>query len=297
MFIGQLPLSEKKYTIRELRLEELPQLIELWKKVGFMVSEYCIRSLWQSDPSGIYGAVSDGGEILGSCCSPFLGESMAKLCFHGVRPEYRLQGLGTQLCDKAMEHVGDCNVFTLCIPEHEHIYVNRYQLNVSPRVFQILGPGIPRMRSVLSSVPGITLVELTPGLKDALMEYDNEVSGYSRFTALEHFVQEPAALVRVALRDDNQIAGFGIISESIHGPAIVRTICADAPDIAEMILGHLFKHFATVWTHGVWMVSCIQTYETHNVLKKFGLKSIHEMKLLRRRPVFDNDLARVYAAY
>lgn len=117
---------------------------------------------------------------MGSCCSPFVGEGMAKLCFHGLLPQYRRQGLGTLLADKAMEHVGDANAYILCIPEHEHIYVDRYQFNVSPRVFQILGPGIPRLTDVLTQVPGVRVLESDRGVHEMLLEYDTEIVGFNR---------------------------------------------------------------------------------------------------------------------
>ncbi|KAL3214058.1 hypothetical protein MRX96_035032 [Rhipicephalus microplus] len=158
-----MPLEDRKYTIRELKYEELPRLVELWKAIGFMISGDLIDSLWKCDRAGIIAAVAEDGEVIGSCCAPFVGEGMAKLWLHGLQQQYRNQGLGTQLADRAMEHIGEANAYTLCIPEHEHIYLNKYQFNVSSRLFQILGPAVPRLTGVITSLPGVRVMESERG--------------------------------------------------------------------------------------------------------------------------------------
>lgn len=119
--------------------------------------------------------------------------------------------------------------------------------------------------------------------------------GSARSTIMERILQEKNTLLRIAVREDNQIAGYGFIGDGVHGAAIVRHLSADTNDIAQLLLGRLFRDFPAVCRSGVWAVGCIQSYETHSFFKKFNLKSIHEVKLLRRRGVFDNDLAKIYA--
>lgn len=289
-------LKDLKYTIRELQYEELPMLVKLWKSIGFMISADLIDSIWKCDRAGVIAAVADDGEVIGSCCAPFVGEGMAKLWLHGLMQPYRNQGLGTQLADRAMEHIGDNNAYTLCIPEHEHIYLNKYQFNVSSRLFQILGPAVPRLTGVITSLPGVRVMESERGVRELLLEYDTDIVGFNRTALMDRMLKEKNTMLRIALRDDNQIGGYGFISEGLHGAAIVRHLSADSIDIAELLLGRLFRDFPTVCTHGVWAIGCIQSYESHSFFKKFNLKSIHEMKLLRRRGV-DNDMSRVYVFY
>ncbi|XP_037561736.2 uncharacterized protein LOC119441118 [Dermacentor silvarum] len=292
-----MSLKDRKYTIRELKYEELPQLVKLWKTIGFMVSADLVDSLWKCDRAGIIAAVADDdGEVIGSCCAPFVGEGMAKLWLHGLLQQYRNQGLGTELADRAMEHIGDANAYTLCIPEHEHIYLNKYQFNVSSRLFQILGPAVPRLTGVITSLAGVRVMESERGVRELLLEYDTDIVGFNRTALLDRMLKEKNTMLRIALRDDNQIGGYGFISEGVHGAAIVRHLSADSIDIAELLLGRLFRDFAAVASRGVWAVGCIQSYESHSFFKKFNLKSIHEMKLLRRRGV-DNDMSRVYVFY
>ncbi|KAG0423693.1 hypothetical protein HPB47_000538, partial [Ixodes persulcatus] len=231
-------------------------------------------------------------EIMGSCCSPLIGEGMAKVCMHGLMLQYRSQGLGTLLANKAMAHIGDTDAYIVCIPEHEHIYLNRYQFNVSPRVFHIMGPCIPKIDDAISSIPEIRVLESDRGVHEVLMEYDTDVVGFNRSAFLGRLMHSKNTIIRVAVREDNQIAGYGFIGDGIHGAAIVFHLSADTTDIAELLLGSLLRNFPGVFTKGVWAVGCIQNYETHNFFKKFNLKSIHELKLLRRRGVFDNDMSR-----
>lgn len=291
-----LPLKDRKYAIRELQFEELPSLVNLWKSIGFMVSADLIESMWKCDKAGILAAVADDGEVIGSCCSPFVGEGMARLWLHGMQPCYRNQGLGTQLATRAMEHIGDANAYTLCIPEHEHIYLNKYQFNVSPRIFQILGPAVPRLTGVINQLPGVRVLDSERGVRELLLEYDTDVIGFNRTALMDRMLKEKNTMLRIALREDNQIGGYGLIGDGVHGAAIVRHLSADSIEIAELLLGRLFRDFPTVAVKGVWAVGCIQSYESHSFFKKFNLKSIHEMKLLRRRGV-DNDLSRVYVFY
>ncbi|CAN7996898.1 unnamed protein product [Ixodes hexagonus] len=232
--------------------------------------------------------------IMGSCCSPFVGDGMAKLCMHGLMLQYRGQGLGTLLADKAMEHIGDSNAYIVCIPEHEHIYLNKYQFNVSPRVFQVMGPCIPKLDNVIMSIPGLRVLESDRGVHEILMDYDTDVVGFNRSPFLERVMRCKNTMTRIAVREDDQIAGYGFIGDGVHGAAIVFHLSADTTDIAELLLGRLFRDFPGVSSRGVWAIGCIQNYETHNFFKKFNLKSIHESKLLRKRGVFDNDLARIY---
>ncbi|CAN8021433.1 unnamed protein product, partial [Ixodes persulcatus] len=234
--------------------------------------------------------------IMGSCCSPLIGEGMAKVCMHGLMLQYRSQGLGTLLANKAMAHIGDTDAYIVCIPEHEHIYLNRYQFNVSPRVFHIMGPCIPKIDDAISSIPEIRVLESDRGVHEVLMEYDTDVVGFNRSAFLGRLMHSKNTIIRVAVREDNQIAGYGFIGDGIHGAAIVFHLSADTTDIAELLLGSLLRNFPGVFTKGVWAVGCIQNYETHNFFKKFNLKSIHELKLLRRRGVFDNDMSRLYGA-
>ncbi|XP_077529692.1 uncharacterized protein LOC144142197 [Haemaphysalis longicornis] len=291
-----LPLKDRKYTIRELQLEELPLLVGLWKSIGFMISTDLIESMWKCDKAGMLAAVAEDGEVIGSCCSPFVGEGMAKLCLHGTQLCYRNQGLGTELATRAMEHIGDANAYTLCIPEHEHIYLNKYQFNVSPRIFQILGPAVPRLAGVINQLPGVRVLDSERGVRELLMDYDTEIVGFNRTALMDRMLKEKNTMLRIALREDNQIGGYGLIGDGVHGAAIVRHLSADSIEIAELLLGRLFRDFPSVASRGVWAVGCIQSYESHSFFKKFNLKSIHEMKLLRRRGV-DNDLSRVYVFY
>lgn len=291
-----LPLKDRKYTIRELQLEELPLLVNLWKSIGFMISADLIESMWKCDKAGMLAAVAEDGEVIGSCCSPFVGEGMARLWLHGTQLCYRNQGLGTELATRAMEHIGDANAYTLCIPEHEHIYLNKYQFNVSPRIFQILGPAVPRLTGVINQLPGVRVLDSERGVRELLFEYDTDIVGFNRTALMDRMLKEKNTMLRIALREDNQIGGYGLIGEGVHGAAIVRHLSADSIEIAELLLGRLFRDFPMVAVKGVWAVGCIQSYESHSFFKKFNLKSIHEMKLLRRRGV-DNDLSRVYVFY
>lgn len=281
----------RQYTIRPLLWEELPLTKDLRLEIGFVIGTHQLETLWKTDPGSIYGAITDDGELYGVCAIPFVGTDLAQLALLGVVAKCRRQGMGRKLLKTAMEHVGTHNLYLHCLPAQVAMFKEGNSLQLYTRELKSLGPGVPQLRKLVQTLPEVEVVPVNEKLMPLVVRYDERVHGSCRQKLLELALTEHGAETAVACRGSKTVLGYGFMTTSIYNNHVVRGICADSEEIAELILGFLARDAPTitVFVH-------MRDNEEACFEKKIGLKVCATIKTLFRWPMRDADFSKIYAA-
>lgn len=281
----------KQYTIRPLLWEELPLTKDLRLEIGFVIGTRQLETLWKTDPGSIYGAITDDGELYGVCAIPFVGTDVAKLALLGVVAKCRRQGMGKKLINTAMEHVGTHNLYLHCLPAQMQMFKERCNLQQYFRAIKSLGPGVPQLAKLVKTLPGVEVVPVSETLIPLVVRYDEQVFGCCRQKFLELALTEADAETAVARKGSKSVVGYGFMTTSIYGNHVVRGICAESEEIAELILASLARD-APKLTIFAQMRDSEETYFE----KKIGLKVSATINTLFRWPMRDANFSKIYAA-
>ncbi|CAG2170590.1 unnamed protein product [Oppiella nova] len=147
-----MPIQTKRYRIRHLRKHEISQLLQLCQKEGrHMGTAEEVQSWLQFDPKGFYVAVDEDGVILGSCCGIRLSGSRGYLGMYVVSAQWRGIGIGKQIWNSAIQHLGSRNLGLSAVADLFQLYrdkagfghvadwtVDLYRLENMPKLYQYL---------------------------------------------------------------------------------------------------------------------------------------------------------------
>ncbi|XP_077554573.1 uncharacterized protein LOC144169347 [Haemaphysalis longicornis] len=281
----------KQYTIRPLLWEELPLTKELRLEIGFVIGTHQLETLWKTDPGSVYGAITDDGELYGVCAIPFVGTDLAQLALLGVVNKCRHQGMGKELLKIALDHVGTHNLYLHCLPAQVPMFKEGNNLQLYTREIKSLGPGVPKLANLVRTLPEIEVVPVSEKLMPLVVRYDERVHGSCRQKLLELALKEPDVETAVACRGSKSVLGYGFMTTSIYGNHVVRGICADSEEIAELILGSLARDAPTLT-----ILVHMRDNEEAYFEKKIGLEVSTTIKTLFRWPSRDADFSKIYAA-
>lgn len=281
----------KQYTIRPLLWEELPLTKDLRLEIGFVIGTRQLETLWKTDPGSVFGAITDDGELYGVCAIPFVGTDVAQLVLLGVVAKCRRQGMGKKLLKTSMEHVGTHNLYLHCLPAQVQMFRERCNVQLYFREIKSLGPGVPQVAKLVKMLPGIEVVPVSETLMPLVVRYDEHVHGCRRQKFLELALKEADAETAVACKGSKTVVGYGFMTTSIYDSHVVRGICADSEEIAELILSSLASEAPklTIFTQ---MRDSEETYFE----KKIGLKVSATIKTLFRWPIQDANFSKIYAS-
>lgn len=105
-----MPIQAAQYKIRHLRRHEIEQLLQLCKAEGRHMGTVTEVQTWmQIDPRGFFVAVTKQGQIIGSCCGMRLSPSHGYVGMYVVDKAFRGLGIGKEVWDAAMKHLGTRN--------------------------------------------------------------------------------------------------------------------------------------------------------------------------------------------
>jgi len=225
-----------KLNIRQMRREELDTLVDWAAAEGWNPGVHDADTFWASDPDGYIAAELDGELIGGGSIVSYQGD-FGFMGFFIIRPEFRGQGLGTQLWfarrDMLREKlrtkaaIGMDGVFEM------QPFYTRGGFVFSHREIRFEG------RAKAGRVdPHIT--DLNKVSFDELCAYDKQHFPAERTAFIKPWIDQPESLALAYMLND-KLAGYGVIRRCRTGYKI-GPLFADSATIAEALFNGLANH-------------------------------------------------------
>lgn len=105
-----MPIQAIQYKIRHLKRHEIEQLLQLCKAEGRHMGTVAeVESWMQIDPNGFFVVVNEKDRIIGSCVAMCLSETHGYIGMYVVNKDYRGLGIGKQVWQAAINHLGTRN--------------------------------------------------------------------------------------------------------------------------------------------------------------------------------------------
>ena len=228
-------------TVRALRREELAFCFELAAAEGWNSGLYDAAPFYAADPEGFLVAEDGDGTKIG-CISAVRYETFGFIGLFIVRPEFREQGVGRELFERALLRLEGLPVGLDAVPELEERYARagfeRAQLTARYR------GGEPQVRDLYASA--ITLERLRV-LDNDVVVYDADCFGSMRSGFLQAWVAQPdvVALLARSLRS-GEIVGYGVGREAREGTKL-GPIFASRIDVASILLDTIANRTRPPW--------------------------------------------------
>ncbi|KFM59845.1 hypothetical protein X975_04358, partial [Stegodyphus mimosarum] len=234
--------TDVKYEIRPMRKIDVPQGLDVWRETGMQEGTHSIYSWLKFDPHGFYVAVTNSGEVLGTCAAVINHDDLAFIGLYSVREKYRGLGIGSKIWNACLEHVGTRNLALNSAPgtlemyrdkcafpiveDRWEILLNETDLNVSPA-------------NLSDQVPfGVRVQHCRESDLPLIYEFDFNLVGYKRDLVIKLTSQEQDTKTVVAIKDGECI-GYGTIRKTCQGIGYVGPLYANDSSIAEVILRRL----------------------------------------------------------
>ncbi|XP_064454826.1 uncharacterized protein LOC135366107 [Ornithodoros turicata] len=282
------------FTVRPLLWEELSLLDPVRKDFGFVTGLHQLETLWKTDPGGIFGAITETGELFGACVAPVVGTDTHYLSMIAVLPQYRKCGIGKKLMESTMVYAEKRNVYLFCPPNQVPFYRDKWKFQLYYRSLHVLTPGVPDVTQLKLVHSGVTINSFSADLLPLIIKYDESVFGVSRKKLVELELSEPEGTIAVATHNPLKVCGYGFITGDIYGRCIVRSVFADSQDIAELILGWLLRECSQVQTTGVSIILRPSTEEDTYFQKKLKMTKAADLKCLFRWPLPQGDFTKIF---
>ncbi|CAG2123246.1 unnamed protein product, partial [Medioppia subpectinata] len=148
----------------------------------------------KADPKGIFVAEdTDTGKLLGYVAAVNLTDDFSFIGGYCVRPEYRGHGIGQNIWNTGMAHMGDRNVgeFAFTYKMFE-IYRDFHNFKCIPdrHAVHFRGPYEPN-EDIIDKIDGISLVPINETNLRAVIEYDKDMYGFDRGVYIKGLSKSP----------------------------------------------------------------------------------------------------------
>jgi len=219
------------YTVSNASLDEMDFMIGLAKNEGWNPGLADGRIFYDADPKGFFIGKLKGEPI--SCISGVKYGDFGFLGLYIVRPQYRGQGYGLPLWQKAVEYLGDINIGLDGVPAQVENYQKsgfnlchgslRFAGKISVQENES-GHIVPADESYLSQIIAYDALHF-PGSRGEFLKGWFGSEGHHALLWLE----------------DNSIRGMGVIRKCFEGYK-VGPLFADTPEIGESLLLALARY-------------------------------------------------------
>lgn len=218
------------FKVRPATRNELNIMVEWAAKEGWNPGLYDADAFYAVDPKGFLLGFLDGQPI--ACISAVsYGPSFGFLGFYITKKEFRNQGYGIQVWNKAIDYLKIQNIGLDGVVEQQENYKKSgFKLAYNNARYQF------NSRKLDQDAPNI--VPINAVSFDDLNQYDNQFFPVDRKKFLNHWIKQPESMAFV-YTTNNQIHGYGMIRKCQVGYKI-GPLFADNFEIAN----ELFKSLA-----------------------------------------------------
>lgn len=216
------------FKIVNASLEDINFFLSLAKKEGWNPGLCDAIPFYLTDPHGFFIGII-GDKKIGCVSSVAYNSDFGFLGFYIVIPEYRGQGYGIQLWNKAIDYLGN-RVIGLdgVIAQQENYKKSSFKFYYRNIRFE----GIASNFSSTSS----SLIDLHKVPFEILTKYDSEIFGLCRETFLNNWISMPNSYSLAKMKGDHLI-GFGVIRSCVNGYKIGPLFANDLEIATEIYNG------------------------------------------------------------
>ncbi len=228
-------MTEKRYTVRHLRREEMNFPLELAAAEGWNPGLHDAESFFEADPQGFFGGYLDG-EPVATISAVRYGNEFGFLGFYVVRPEYRGRGYGLKIWQEACRFLGKRIIGLDGVPAQQDNYrKSGFALEYRHIRFQ----GIAENHSGLKHAAEIIPLSEVP--YDEMAAYDRPLFGTARGRFLKSWTTRPGSVSLGIRGKDGNLNGYGILRQCRNGYKI-GPLFAETPESAEHLFLFLIGH-------------------------------------------------------
>ncbi|XP_054164317.1 uncharacterized protein LOC128962023 [Oppia nitens] len=291
------------YHIRYMTETDVPEVLQIWGDNNLHEGTHTIQSFLKVDPEGFVVAVDDRtGQVLGMCAGVFINPDTGFIGLYGVDPVYQKLGIGLNMWQKIMAHIGDRNAGLYAVPEHLVMYRDRagFAREDSRQMVLYDGESV-RLRDLVKSMDGIRVEPIVGDqLVERVVDYDNRgVHRYSRSRLLPGVFREPDSVALVAVDEyDDQVVGYGCMRTNNIGKAMAGPVYANNDALAELLVYSLIDRFPTAQTRGLLFMTLDSNPGGIRIADKLGLGKQEQLPRFFNKFVYtDAQWDRVYCIH
>ncbi|GIX68107.1 uncharacterized protein CDAR_197241 [Caerostris darwini] len=290
-------LIQNKCFARSLREADLPQLMAVRRELKVHDVESTIKTFWEMDSNGVKVVESEKGEIMGACA--FIRNQ--DLYFGGlycVRPKFQGLGIGIEVWNACMDHVGPHNAALNAVPGKMELYRDKAGFPIVEDEFfcqKYISTQPVNPHKLTNIIPKDVIIEPVENQHfPTLYEYDYSIMGYERRLAICLNCREKNSNTYVATQN-GRIIGYGTIKTSCMGTARIGPLYADDPLVAEALVKQLIISLPNV--NGFVMNTLSNNPFAENILQKLGVPLVENLTRMYRKNKMVVNTSKIYAVF
>ena len=196
----------------------------------------------------------------------------------GVDKSFQKRGIGRQLFELCLEHIGDRNCGLFSIRSKTFFYETHYNFKTFDSKELLVFAGIPKYIESINILIDENheikeLREEETNLLTKIIDYDRKVHKTERKLLLRHTLNKSDYKTFLLIdKTSDQLLGYGCVRTNINGYAIIGPVYADNDSIAEILVYNAIKSCETSQTKGIIYptINCCES--SHRIARKLGLK-------------------------
>jgi GNAT superfamily N-acetyltransferase len=218
-------MSEKNFTIRTMRREEIDTVIDWAAKEGWNPGRHDADRYFASDPNGfLIGLLDD--EPIASISVVKQGNAFGFCGLYLVKPEFRGKGYGVQLWNAGLKYLQNRNIGLDEVVDQQQNYKKAgFQLAYQNIRYEGIGGGLPPENANIKKLSTIPFTDVAA--------YDRPFFPESRANVLKCWINQPESTALGIMRN-GKLAGYGMIRPS-HSGHKVGPLFADNSELAESL--------------------------------------------------------------
>jgi len=225
-------MSIEEYTIRNAQRHEIDLIISWANLEGWNPGIHDAQAFYEADPNGFFLGILKGKPVA-SISAVAYDTSFGFLGFYIVLPSFRSQGLGKEIWNAGMKHLGGRNIGLDSVLEQQRRYE---RLGFWPCYKSVRHQGVGTGQE--RKAEGIKHLFEVP-IKD-LLAYDDHFFPAPRHVFTNSWIRQPGGIALAAL-NDRKLEGYGVLRQCHQGYKI-GPLFADDEDLADSLFCALCSH-------------------------------------------------------
>jgi len=275
-------MTESNYKIVTMTRDQVDTAVGWAMREGWNPGLHDSSCYYQADPEGFLLGLLDDKPIA-TISAVRYGDHFGFLGFYIVEPEFRGQGYGIQIWEKALDRLSGRTIGLDGVVEQ--------QPNYQKSGFELAHRNI-RFRGNLEdkAFDDPCVVPLAEFSFSELLQYDEPFFATSRPAFLKNWISQPGCHA-IGYRLDNKLAGYAVMRRCRSGYKIAP-LCADSPEIAEALFQALLAKADT--SEPVFLDVPEVNAEAMKLVRRHQMQPEFETARMYRGTRPDLDLDRLY---
>lgn len=247
------------------------------------------------------------------CAGVFVDPENAFVGLYAVRPELQGLGIGIQIWQQIMKHIGKKNAGLYAVADHLHTYRDLAGFSVEDSIKMIVyeSDGICSTEDLVQSMGNVTVTEITDQFTDSVIEYDSKITYVNRdkLLRLTFGCKEILSLVaietscrlRSGSRDDanevKKIVGYLCFKTNNIGKAMAGPLYADNDAVAELLVKEAIEKYPAATVKGLLFMTLDSSFGAIRIAEKLKLQYGEHLPRLFTKNKVNADFDRIYCIH